>query len=151
MSTFQRLYEVTEALRNGDLEAAKKSAEEAVNDFKRFEKRVNEWVKIAEERVNLEKQVEELKYDTGWLRIIEAIKPGEGEKVVRKIEQIAKDREEMYEILFDFAESEPEPCRFDHHGYCQEHGWLAPGECRVARAKRVIERIAAQNESRPGG
>lgn len=36
----------------------------------------------------------------------------------------------------------PDPCWFDHHGNCQEHGWpyLEPA-CPHARAKRLLDRI----------
>lgn len=31
-----------------------------------------------------------------------------------------------------------EPCSFDHHGYCQTHGWFHEGECNMARARRLL-------------
>lgn len=31
-----------------------------------------------------------------------------------------------------------EPCRPDHHGYCQTHRWLQKGECPQARLKRAL-------------
>lgn len=34
--------------------------------------------------------------------------------------------------------TDPTPCWFDHHGYCQAHGWLTAGECPHARAKRLL-------------
>lgn len=30
------------------------------------------------------------------------------------------------------------PCSFDHHGYCQEHGWLQEGTCIMARVKEEL-------------
>lgn len=33
-----------------------------------------------------------------------------------------------------------EPCRFDHHGYCQSHGWMATWPpCPQKRAKEFLE------------
>lgn len=32
----------------------------------------------------------------------------------------------------------PEPCRLDHHGYCQEHLWVGKGECAHGRARRLL-------------
>jgi hypothetical protein len=44
-------------------------------------------------------------------------------------------------ILRDFVIHESDPCSFDHHGYCQEHGYFGePGECHV-RAGREALRI----------
>jgi len=31
-----------------------------------------------------------------------------------------------------------EPCRLDHHGYCQEHLWVGKGECAHGRARRFL-------------
>ena len=43
---------------------------------------------------------------------------------------------ELREVLGDLID--PDPCWFDHHGYCQAHGWLTDGECPQARAKRLV-------------
>lgn len=34
--------------------------------------------------------------------------------------------------------SDPDPCHYDHHGYCQAHSWLQDGECPHARAQRLL-------------
>jgi hypothetical protein len=31
-----------------------------------------------------------------------------------------------------------EPCRFDHHGYCQEHGSFGEGPCDIAAVKNFL-------------
>jgi hypothetical protein len=36
-------------------------------------------------------------------------------------------------ILRDLVD--PDDCWFDHHGYCQAHGWLEEGVCPHKRAK----------------
>ena len=42
----------------------------------------------------------------------------------------------LREVLADLVDGEA--CWFDHHGYCQAHGWLQDGECPQARAKRLV-------------
>ena len=37
-------------------------------------------------------------------------------------------------ILRDLMD--PEPCRLDHHGYCQEHNWMDESPCPQARARQ---------------
>jgi hypothetical protein len=49
---------------------------------------------------------------------------------------LAEQLREAVDLLATFVDDEP--CRFDHHGYCQTHGWLDEGECNVARARRLI-------------
>lgn len=42
-------------------------------------------------------------------------------------------------LLQTFVEGEDSPCHFDHHGYCQEHGWFGePGECNVREARELL-------------
>lgn len=61
------------------------------------------------------------------------------------------DATEAVDILRDLYD-EDEPCRFDHHGYCQEHLWfVAPTEdignpravCPHARAKAFFAKYDA--------
>lgn len=45
------------------------------------------------------------------------------------------------DLLQEWADLHDTPCRFDHHGYCQEH-YLEEGEdCIVARTKKFLEDI----------
>ena len=37
-----------------------------------------------------------------------------------------------------------DPCRFDHHGYCQAHYWLSDGVCPHERAKAALNAIRKQ-------
>lgn len=40
-------------------------------------------------------------------------------------------------LLEDLAD--PDPCRYDHHGYCQAHGWLqTEPRCPHLRAKELL-------------
>lgn len=49
------------------------------------------------------------------------------------------------EVAVDAAEWEamcslgfnPEPCRFDHHGYCQEHNWFSEKPCPTAILQKM--------------
>lgn len=40
---------------------------------------------------------------------------------------------------------DPDPCDYDHHGYCQTHGYLSEGGCGNAHA---IEVLGAYDEAR---
>ena len=44
--------------------------------------------------------------------------------------------ERLAALVRDFLD--PDPCRLDHHGYCQAHGWLCKGRCPHARAREVL-------------
>lgn len=36
--------------------------------------------------------------------------------------------------------TDPDPCQYDHHGYCQAHGWTeTEPRCPHARAKELLE------------
>lgn len=42
-------------------------------------------------------------------------------------------------ILEEMVGAEDGPCRFDHHGYCQQHGWFGePGECGTREAQELL-------------
>lgn len=44
---------------------------------------------------------------------------------------------ELLQIIDDFANADE--CVFDHHGYCQTHGWMTTTrECPNIRAARVL-------------
>lgn len=58
---------------------------------------------------------------------------------MREVELIPhSDLAEMIQVLQDCVGHETAPCSFDHHGYCQEHGYLQEGECHVARGRRLL-------------
>lgn len=40
----------------------------------------------------------------------------------------------------------PEPCSFDHHGYCQEHFFLQEGECPDGRAQKLFADLERSSE-----
>lgn len=59
--------------------------------------------------------------------------PGRGIQLPRKRERDA------LRLLRGFVEHEDQPCQFDHHGCCQEHGWFGePGECGVREARQLL-------------
>lgn len=42
-------------------------------------------------------------------------------------------------IVYDFVEGETYPCWYDHHGYCQEHGWFDTDPiCPVRRGRDLL-------------
>lgn len=54
---------------------------------------------------------------------------------------------ELLELVREFID--PDPCEFDHHGYCQAHGYPGgePLSCPHGRAKRLLnETKEARNE-----
>jgi hypothetical protein len=47
---------------------------------------------------------------------------------------------ELLELLADFVD--PDPCSYDHHGYCQAHWWFETDPaCPHARAKALIGEV----------
>jgi hypothetical protein len=42
---------------------------------------------------------------------------------------------ELIEEIFEIHDSE---CRYDHHGYCQEHNLQPKGECWVERLRAAL-------------
>ena len=52
-------------------------------------------------------------------------------------------------IVRDFTD--PDPCHFDHHGYCQAHGWFSVDpRCPHARAKELLG-TRARPDNQDGG
>ena len=50
----------------------------------------------------------------------------------------AAARSPLLALIADFVD--PDPCWFDHHGYCQAHGWFETDpKCPHARAKEVLD------------
>lgn len=49
---------------------------------------------------------------------------------------------DLYELLDKLAEDTP--CRFDHHGYCQEHGWLDEGPCPHRQADKLLRKAGVR-------
>lgn len=63
-----------------------------------------------------------------------------------ELEKLRDERDQAVEkftkvaaYLANFVGDECMPCRYDHHGYCQEHGWFGePGECGVREARELL-------------
>ncbi|MFE2353437.1 hypothetical protein [Streptomyces parvulus] len=51
------------------------------------------------------------------------------------------DTSELLGLIRDFLD--PDPCSFDHHGYCQAHGYLGgePMSCPHGRAKKLLAEL----------
>lgn len=44
---------------------------------------------------------------------------------------------ELHGLIRDLAD--PDPCWFDHHGYCQAHGWMdTEPPCADGRAQKLL-------------
>lgn len=52
---------------------------------------------------------------------------------IRKLRSEEWEARKLLEQITD-----PEPCRLDHHGYCQAHLWVGKGECAHSRAKKLL-------------
>ena len=63
-----------------------------------------------------------------------------------EVARLEADRARLTRILDDLVDGE-EPCRFDHHGGCQEHGYISlePGErCPMGEAmEAALEAVEA--------
>lgn len=56
-----------------------------------------------------------------------------------QIAALTAERDRLLDLIEALAD--PDPCRLDHHGGCQAHGYLSlePGEvCPVEQAKRIL-------------
>ena len=51
---------------------------------------------------------------------------------------------DMYEALKDIVD--PNDCNVDHHGHCQEHGWMGTGLCPHFRAKLALAKAKGKGE-----
>ena len=64
----------------------------------------------------------------------------EGQSVDGDAERYKRERDEAVGLLWKV--SSDEPCRFDHYGYCQEHGWFDLSvPCPEGRAQTFLARI----------
>jgi hypothetical protein len=51
--------------------------------------------------------------------------------------ELSKQKEELLGLIGDLVDDED--CRYDHHGYCQTHGWFdTTPRCPHIRAKELI-------------
>lgn len=52
-------------------------------------------------------------------------------------EELEQQLDAARQLISDFVD--PDPCHYDHHGYCQAHGWFATEPaCPHARAKKIL-------------
>jgi len=59
-------------------------------------------------------------------------------------DEAARLREQLAEattLLGHFIDHEDAPCRFDHHGACQEHGGSSLRRCDVAAGRELLARV----------
>lgn len=55
-------------------------------------------------------------------------------------------QEYEHALVLAYQLSDATPCWYDHHGYCQEHGWLRDGPCPNGQAEALIAKL--QREGR---
>jgi len=46
---------------------------------------------------------------------------------------------ELLALIADLAD--PDECWFDHHGYCQAHGWMSKERCPHGLAQEILKRV----------
>ena len=51
---------------------------------------------------------------------------------------------DLLAALERLLEVDDEPCRFDHHGYCQAHYLDNKGECRIENARALLAEIRGE-------
>lgn len=68
-----------------------------------------------------------------------------------RAESAEQQRDQLTALVRDFLD--PDPCRLDHHGYCQAHLWMCGGSpCPHARAREALAALdsAAHAIAQPG-
>lgn len=129
--------------------------------YKSEEKAVEAWNTRAsalnasrrQSEIDLQDEVENLRYENESLKDNLKCECGidEGCRLVlenaglrKQIEDSRRqeDTDELISLIQDLTDSEA--CRFDHHGYCQAHGWMDESECPHHRATKII--VAWQQE-----
>ena len=59
------------------------------------------------------------------------------EQFLAQLKQARQEKHEALELIRDFLD--PDPCYYDHHGYCQAHGWCdTDPACPHARARKML-------------
>lgn len=61
-----------------------------------------------------------------------------------EIARLRGQRDELATLLGWHVDAEDDPCRLDHHGYCQAHGSLEDGPCRTAASRELLARIRGE-------
>lgn len=73
------------------------------------------------------------RYDD-WCNLVTELKSKK--RLVTKRNKLLREcREIIYALIDD------EPCDYDHHGYCQTHGWMSTDLCPNERGKRLLTKI----------
>ena len=58
-------------------------------------------------------------------------------QIAPAVAELIADRDRLAAIVRDL--NDPDPCWYDHHGYCQAHGWTATDpKCPHARARDLL-------------
>lgn len=79
--------------------------------------------------VHFQQQAGELQWRlAGSQRLVESQRD-----TIRKLRSEEWEARKLLELITD-----PEPCRLDHHGYCQTHLWVGKDECAHGRAKKLL-------------
>ncbi|MDX3587332.1 hypothetical protein [Streptomyces europaeiscabiei] len=110
-------------------------------------------LEYAEKIVALERQLDEVRGQLG----AEILRAGQAEAELRRLAAEAPHAETPDEaaallaLVRDFLD--PDPCSFDHHGYCQAHAAGFGGEplsCPHGRARKLLAAAAPAVVAQPG-
>ena len=55
---------------------------------------------------------------------------------------LSKKLMEALIIMRDLTDDDD--CHYDHHGYCQAHGWLTDGVCPHKRSKELLTKLGVK-------
>lgn len=124
----------------------------------RLKKMVEQWHKSNEHLVSIPNKPDQTKYERDtliWMLIDITGEPNADlfNEAIAEIKKLKEIREgathwagnavhfqqeagELRTLLGQLVSSDP--CRLDHHGYCQEHMWVGKGECAHGRARKLL-------------
>ena len=68
----------------------------------------------------------------------------ENETLRARIAELEAQLAEARGILAQMAD--PDDCHYDHHGFCQAHGWLYNEQCPHSRAKHFLATTESEGE-----
>lgn len=72
------------------------------------------------------------------------------DELVTEVERLRGERDQLAEQLGHQVDHEDGPCRFDHHGACQEHGGSELRPCDVATARELLVRVRDEQQRQVG-
>lgn len=90
----------------------------------------------------IEKRAAKYAEHTGTLRCCNAHDTADDvPALVARVRELEEENQKLRALVADLADDGT--CWYDHHGYCQEHGWFATDpKCPHARARQITQEEA---------